>query len=277
MPQAPNACLQAPCMDPMALLILFCVRPYLVVSKPPKTRLQSCSNTCKMRTWKWREPGKQRPGIGVPTVSRPPLTPLSLGESLCFDTAPAVSGASLGTGSITALPCTPGKLHSRPFSWARFPPALSSGVSLPVERAERQEEEKGTWGWLVRGPERRLLGRRGEGRGADGLGQPIPTPPPAQCRDRTGGGVGGGHKGGGTVSRCPSVSQEHGELQKLTTRSKVLLRAPLSSIDQDLKCDASSEECSVISGGAHAVAREASSGAGGLKRRAIKETTGSEL
>lgn len=162
MPQVPNACLQAPCMDPMALLILFCVRPYLVVSKPPKTRLQSCSNTCKMRTWKWREPGKQRPGIGVPTVSRPPLTPLSLGESLCFDTAPAVSGASLGTGSITALPCTPGKLHSRPFSWARFPPALSSGVSLPVERAERQEEEKGTWGWLVRGPERRLLGRRGE-------------------------------------------------------------------------------------------------------------------
>lgn len=68
-----------------------------------------------------------------------------------------------------------------------------------------------------------------------------------------------------------SVSQEHGELQKLTTRSKVLLRAPLSSIDQDLKCDVSREECSGISGGAHAVAREASWGGGGLERRAMKE------
>lgn len=49
----------------------------------------------------------------------------------------------------------------------------------------------------VGGPERRLLGRRGEGKGADGLGQPLHNPPPAQCRDRTGvgWGVGGGRQG----------------------------------------------------------------------------------
>lgn len=73
------------------------------------------------------------------------MTPPSLGESLCFDTAPAVSGASLETGHDHSTALHPG--NARPFSWARLSPTPISGVSLPVGWAERQEEEKGTQGW----------------------------------------------------------------------------------------------------------------------------------
>lgn len=112
MPQAPNACLQAPCMDPMARLVLCStiLSPFQTPQNTPLILFKQVQD----ENIEQREPGKQRPGMGVPTCLKAPFDSPPFWGSLCALTLPLqYQGQALSLGTITALPCTLGMLdHS---------------------------------------------------------------------------------------------------------------------------------------------------------------------
>lgn len=161
---------------------------------------------------------------------RAALRPQPGASVLCYSPWDEPQGGWVG-GTKTEL-CTPGNAQSRPAPRPRSP---QHPVSAGRGEGGRQE--------------------RGAGRAPiNGEGRPLAVPAPAHCGDRLCGAV-EGHGGEGERSGAGLPSKSPGFVSLAVLKSKTsclnrregpLSRAPLSSINQNRKCGASSDECTGV-------------------------------